>query len=132
MHRGIAESVVVHWCGEGVGVQMPEYERGRTSVILMGVARLQRVVDALLVVSSLTARPTPASTTSTSATTTATTPYTSTCYPSYLPVAIIECTSMPDQRATSGTLSTIVQTLEAGGPQRPPGMIVVGWSVLGL
>ena len=95
---------------------MPEYERGgRTSVILMGVARLQRVVDALLVVSSLTG-PTPASTTSTSATTTATTPYTSTCYPSYLPVAI---TSMPDQRATSGTLSTIVQTLEAGDHSDP-------------
>jgi len=95
----------VHWCGEGwEGVQMPEYERGRTLVILMGVARLQRVVDALLGVSSLSG-PAPAST-STSSITTTTTPYTPTRYPPYLP--------------------------EAGGPQRPPGMIVVGWSGLGL
>jgi len=57
---------------------------------------------------------------------------TTTRYPPYLPIAIIERASMPDQHVTSGTLSTIVQALEAGGPQRPPGMIVVGWSVLGL
>ena len=136
-HRGLAESVVVcTGVGRGGrGVQMPEYERGRTLVILMGVARLQRVVDALLGVSSLTG-PAPASTsnkpTSSTTTTTKTTPYTLARYPPYLPIAIIERASMPDQRVTSGTLSTIVQALEAGGPQRPPGMIVVGWSVLGL
>ena len=134
-HRGLAESVVVcTGVGRGGrGVQMPEYERGRTLVILMGVARLQRVVDALLGVSSLTGpAPASASNTPTLSTTATTTPYTPTHYPSYLPIAIIERASMPDQRVTSGTLSTIVQALEAGGPQRPPGMIVVGWSVLGL
>ena len=114
----------------GRGVQLPEYERGRTLVILMGVARLQRVVDALLGVSSLTG-PAPASMSNISASSTTTTT-TTTRYPPYLPVAIIERASMPDQRVTSGTLSTIVQALDAGGPQRPPGMIVVGWSVLGL
>jgi len=142
-HRGIAESVVVcTGVGRGGrGVQMPEYERGRTLVILMGVARLQRVVDALLGVSSLTgpapastsnvSAPSTATTTTTTTTTTATTT-TTTRYPAYLPIAIIERASMPDQRVTSATLSTIVQALDAGGPQRPPGMIVVGWSVLGL
>ena len=99
---------------------MPEYERGRTLVILMGVARLQRVVDALLGVSCLTG-PTPASTsnTSTSSTTTTTTTTTTTRYPPYLPIAIIERASMPDQRVTSGTLSTIVQALEAGDHSAP-------------
>ena len=135
-HRGLAESVVVcTGVGRGGrGVQMPEYERGRTLVILMGVARLQRVVDALLGVSSLTG-PAPASmpnTSTSSITTTTTTAITTTRYPPYLPIAIIERASLPDQRVTSGTLSTIVQALDAGGPQRPPGMIVVGWSVLGL
>jgi len=97
-HHSVSECVVV--CTGvgmgGTGVQMPEYERGRTLVILMGVARLQGVVDALMGVSSLT-EPTPASTTSSTMTMTTTTT-TTTCYPPYLPIAIIERPSMPDQR----------------------------------
>ena len=41
-----------------------------------------------------------------------------------IPIAIIERASMPDQTVMSGTLSTIVQALEAGGPQGPQGMIM--------
>lgn len=39
---------------------------------------------------------------------------------------------MPDQRVISSTLKDIVVALESIGEQRPPGMIVVGWSVLAL
>jgi len=130
-HCSVAKSVVVcTGVGRGGwGVQMPEYERGRTLVILMGVARLQQVVDVLLGVSSLTG-PIPASMSNTFILPTTTTMTTH--YPPYLPIAIIERASMPDQQVTGGTLSTIMQALEAGGPQRPPGMIIVGWSILGL
>ena len=117
MPRGVTESVVV-CTGVGREVQVPESERGRTLVILIGVARLQGVVDALLGVSLLTG-PTLASTFKTSTTTTTTVaPYSSTRYLPCLPLAIIERASMPDQRVTSGTLSTIVQALEATAPLR--------------
>lgn len=39
---------------------------------------------------------------------------------------------MPDQRVITSTLRDIVQALESSGEQRPPGMILVGWSVLAL
>jgi uroporphyrin-III C-methyltransferase len=39
---------------------------------------------------------------------------------------------MPDQRVLTSTLRDIVQALESSGEQRPPGMIIVGWSVLCL
>lgn len=53
-------------------------------------------------------------------------------YPENTPVAIIERASCPDQRVVTSTLKDIVQALESSGEQRPPGMIVVGWSVLCL
>jgi uroporphyrin-III C-methyltransferase len=104
--RGVAESVVV--C-TGVGragkdVRLPAYERARTLVVLMGVARL----GALLV--RLRADG----------------------YPPHLPVAIIERASMPDQRAVASTLAHVAAAMESAGEQRPPGMIVVGWAVLAL
>ncbi|KAI9066461.1 uroporphyrin-III C-methyltransferase [Trametes sanguinea] len=112
--RGAAESFIV--C-TGVGrqgkeVKLPGYERGRTLVILMGVARLPQVVQALRSEDPSVARRRdgPA-------------------YPPHTPIAIIERASMPDQRVISSTLKDIVAALDSVGEQRPPGMIVVGWSV---
>ncbi|KAK7043737.1 uroporphyrin-III C-methyltransferase [Paramarasmius palmivorus] len=113
--RGAAESFFV--C-TGVGrkgkeVQLPGYERGRTLVILMGVARLSQVVSTLLSPNAGHQRGGQA-------------------YPPHTPIAIIERASMPDQRILETTLKDVVQALESLGEQRPPGMIVVGWSVLAL
>lgn len=113
--RGVAESFIV--C-TGVGrkgkdVQLPGYERGRTLVILMGVARLPQVIDALLDFEESHRRA-------------------GTAYPSYTPIALIERASMPDQRVISSTLGDIVRALENVGEQRPPGLLVVGWAVLAL
>ncbi|KAI0334018.1 uroporphyrin-III C-methyltransferase [Cubamyces sp. BRFM 1775] len=115
--RGAAESFIV--C-TGVGrqgkeVKLPGYERGRTVVILMGVARLPQVLDALQsqLPEAAQRRDGPA-------------------YPASIPIAIIERASMPDQRVISSTLKDIAAALESVGEQRPPGMIVIGWSVLSL
>ena len=115
--RGVAESLII--C-TGVGrqgkeIQLPGYQRSRTLVILMGVARLTQVVKALTSEeeTSNARREGPA-------------------YPLHTPVAIIERASMPDQRTTFSTLKDIVKALDSIGEQRPPGMIVVGWSVLSL
>ncbi|KAI0640133.1 uroporphyrin-III C-methyltransferase [Trametes polyzona] len=115
--RGAAESFIV--C-TGVGrqgkeVKLPGYERGRTLVILMGVARLPQVLDALQGVEadSSRRRDGPA-------------------YPSCTPIALIERASMPDQRVICSTLKDITAALESVGEQRPPGMLVIGWSVLSL
>ncbi|TFK65920.1 uroporphyrin-III C-methyltransferase [Pluteus cervinus] len=111
--RGVAESFVV--C-TGVGrqgkeVKLPEYERGRTLVVLMGVARLGNVVDALTSGDDQNIKK---------------------AYPKHLPIAIIERASMPDQRTIYSTLENIVKAMENVGDQRPPGMMVIGWSVLAL
>ncbi|KAF6753268.1 uroporphyrin-III C-methyltransferase, partial [Ephemerocybe angulata] len=113
--RGAAESFTV--C-TGVGrrgkeITLPAYERARTLVILMGVARLPQVVDALVAADAGARRRGAA-------------------YPRNTPVAIIERASMPDQRVVTSTLRDVVQALESSGEQRPPGMVVVGWSVLCL
>lgn len=112
--RGVSDSVIV--C-TGVGrhgkdVQIPGYERSRTVVILMGVARLTNLLDALLNEASKNRN--------------------GQAYPSYLPIAIVERASMPDQRVMVSTLSSIAEALELVGEQRPPGMIVIGWSVPAL
>lgn len=73
-------------------------------MILMGVARLPSIVDALMREG----------------------------YPTYLPMAIVERASSPDQRCVASTVEGIVNALERSGEQRPPGMIVVGWAVLAL
>ncbi|KAL1739480.1 uroporphyrin-III C-methyltransferase [Schizophyllum fasciatum] len=113
--RGVAESLMV--C-TGVGrkgrdVQLPGYERARTTVILMGVARLPHVVEALTDHAETTRRSGPA-------------------YPPHTPIAIVERASMPDQRVVYSTLKDIVLAMESSGEQRPPGMIVLGWAVLAL
>ena len=39
---------------------------------------------------------------------------------------------MPDQRVVLSTLENIEKALASVGEQRPPGMIVIGWSILSL
>ncbi|KIM31983.1 hypothetical protein M408DRAFT_327360 [Serendipita vermifera MAFF 305830] len=114
--RGVADSMIL--C-TGVGRQgkpsrLPGYIRSRTLVLLMGVARLGSLLKTLLdkdVDPSLREGE---------------------AYPANLPIAIIERASMPDQRVISATLETISTAMAKIGEQRPPGMIVVGWSVLAL
>jgi len=113
--RGVAESFMV--C-TGVGrrgkdVQLPGYERARTLIVLMGVARLPQVVQALTEEVQGGRREGAA-------------------YPLHTPIAIIERASMPDQRVVASTLRDVVRALESAGEQRPPGMIVIGWAVLAL
>lgn len=91
----------------GKEVVMPPYERARTLVVLMGVARIGAVVDRLV-----SSSPSP--------------------YPRRTPIAIIERASMPDQRVISSTLENVVAALESVGDQRPPGMMVIGWAALAL
>ncbi|KAK0481353.1 uroporphyrin-III C-methyltransferase [Armillaria novae-zelandiae] len=112
--RGAAESFIV--C-TGVGrkgkqVRLPGYERGRTLIILMGVARLPEVISTLID-AECARRDGPA-------------------YPSHTPIALIERASMPDQRVVDSTLKDIVRALDSVGEQRPPGMLVIGWAVPAL
>ncbi|KAL0952072.1 hypothetical protein HGRIS_008708 [Hohenbuehelia grisea] len=130
--RGVAESLMV--C-TGVGragksVVLPGYERGRTLVVLMGVARLAQVVRTL---THTLSTPDPAAAlrqnvevpkehgTRDGA-----------AYPPHLPIAIIERASMADQRVIVSTLRDVVRAMDSVGEQRPPAMMVVGWSVLAL
>ncbi len=53
-------------------------------------------------------------------------------FPPHTPIAIIERASSSDQRMVASTLEGIVEALENSGEQRPPGMMVIGWSVLSL
>ena len=53
-------------------------------------------------------------------------------FPPYTPIAIVERASMPDQRVITSTLRDIVKALDSNGEQRPPGTMVIGWSVLAL
>lgn len=132
--RGVAESMVL--CTgvgrQGRAVQLPGYVKGRTVVLLMGVARIGAIVRCLTArragepgsgpngmeadeeagAKDAEGRDGPA-------------------YPPWTPVAVIERASSPDQRIISSTLAQIgaaVKSVE----ERPPGMIVVGWSVLAL
>lgn len=107
--RGVAESIVV-CTGVGRGgrdVAVDGYDRSRTLTVLMGVARLEALVETLI-------------------------NHPKSSYPPYLPIALIERASSPDQRVVSATISTLVNVLKRLSPHRPPGMIVVGWSVMCL
>lgn len=121
--RGVAESMVL--CTgvgrKGKAVQLPGYVRSRTLVVLMGVARIKQVLQVLL-------RP---------ASQPVDDPETQgwrdgAAFPPYLPIAIIERASSHDQRMVASTLDGIEQALEQCGEQRPPGMMIIGWSVLCL
>ena len=113
--RGAAESFIV--CTgvgrQGQDVVLPGYERARTLVILMGVARITQLLETLQILDLTARRNGPP-------------------YPAHTPIAIIERASMPDQRVITSTLANIESALESNGTQRPPGMIVIGWSILSL
>jgi uroporphyrin-III C-methyltransferase len=114
--RGVAESFIV--C-TGVGrkgkdVLLPGYVRSRTLILLMGVARLSQIITALVDPSNSQNR------------------RDGVAFPPYTPIAIIERASMPDQRVIMSTLKDIVKALDSNGEQRPPGTMVIGWSVLAL
>jgi uroporphyrin-III C-methyltransferase len=113
--RGAAESFIV--CTgvgrQGQDVVLPGYERARTLVILMGVARITQLLETLQTLDPTGKRHGPP-------------------YPARTPIAIIERASMPDQRVITSTLAHIASALESNGAQRPPGMIVIGWSILSL
>lgn len=114
--RGAAESFIV--C-TGVGrkgkeVILPGYQRGRTLIMLMGMARLGPVVQGLTDTSdSYTRRDGDP-------------------FPLNTPIALIERASMPDQRVIETTLRDVEAALEDAGEQRPPGMFVVGWAAPAL
>ena len=109
--RGVAESLMI--CTgvgrKGKSVALPPYERSRTLVVLMGVARLEGLLKEL---KGHKTQP----------------------YPRHLPIAIVERASSPDQRLIAATLDTIQGALESVevGELRSPGMIVIGWVVLAL
>lgn len=111
--RGAADSLVL-CTGVGRGgrkVSLPGYERNRTLLILMGVARLRAMVEALTG-GGVSGAP----------------------FPPYVPIAVVERASSSDQRVIATTLDRIVDVIEneiADG-QRPPSMMVVGWAVLSL
>lgn len=113
--RGAAESFIV--CTgvgrQGQDVVLPGYERARTLVVLMGVARITQLLETLQMLDPNGRRNGPP-------------------YPAHTPIAIIERASMPDQRVITSTLAHVASALESNGTQRPPGMIVVGWSILSL
>lgn len=104
--RGASDSYLL-CTGVGRGgraLSVPSYVRARTLVILMGVARLPELVASLTELG----------------------------YPPIVPVAIIEQASSPSQRVIMSTLKDIVSAYSMAGEQRPPGMIVVGWTILSL
>lgn len=125
--RGVAESVIV--CTgvgrAGRGVTLPGYERSRCLVILMGVARLRGVVHALTSAEGLEEHGRDGGGGRGGV-----------AYPPWTPIAIIERASSKDQRVISSTLDRIADAMDRveamSGGQRPPGMMVVGWSVLAL
>ena len=116
--RGASDSLAL-CTGVGRGgarVSIYGYERGRTLIILMGVARLAAVVDTLLQPDiDASARSGAA-------------------YPRCIPIAVIERASSGDQRMIASTLDRIVNVVTERLPDgpRPPSMIVVGWTLLSL
>lgn len=87
--RGVAESMVL-CTGVGRGgrdVKVDGYERGKTLVVLMGVARLDALIESLI-----NHKESP--------------------YPAHLPIALIERASSPDQRVISSTLENISAALK--------------------
>ncbi|KAE8233824.1 hypothetical protein CF326_g1130 [Tilletia indica] len=116
--RGAADTFVL-CTGVGRGgksVALPGYQRSTTLALLMGVARLKSLVTTL----------------TSDVESTEGGGRRGTAFPPYLPVAIIERASSADQRLVASTLENIVGALERCGEQRPPGMILIGWTVLAL
>ncbi|WFD34836.1 uroporphyrinogen-III C-methyltransferase [Malassezia cuniculi] len=116
--RGASDSLAL-CTGVGRGgsrVSLYGYERGRTLLILMGVARLRAVVETLVTPDVDAAARSGAP------------------YPPYMPIAVIERASSSDQRMIASTLDRIVEVIEERLPDgpRPPSMLIVGWTLLSL
>lgn len=111
--RGVADTFVM--CTgvgrAGASVQLPGYVKSRTLAILMGVARIESVLEVLLGPDG-PARDGAA-------------------FPPHLPIAIVERASSPDQRVLLSTLENVAEAI-ASLDQRPPGMILVGWAAMCL
>ncbi|KAI9444569.1 tetrapyrrole methylase [Lactarius indigo] len=97
--RGAAESFIM--------LYSPGYERARTLVVLMGVARITQLLETLQTLDPNGRRNGPP-------------------YPAHTPIRYYR------SRVITSTLAHIASALESNGAQRPPGMIVVGWSILSL
>ncbi|CAO1639163.1 unnamed protein product [Sympodiomycopsis kandeliae] len=116
--RGSSDSLTL-CTGVGRGgkkVKLPGYERSRSLIMLMGVARLKAVIDIL------------------TASDDGEGDRLGSAFPLHLPIAIIERASSSDQRVIMSTLSRIISVLDSNqaGEQRPPGMIIIGWSIISL
>lgn len=120
--RGVAESLVL--CTgvgrKGKAVQLPGYVKSRTLLVLMGVARINQVLDVLMRTVDQVEDPELNGARDGAA------------FPPHLPIAIIERASSPDQRMIASTLDGIEAALQRIGEQRPPGMMVIGWAALCL
>lgn len=134
--RGAADSMTL-CTGVGRGgksVTLPGYERGRSLVVLMGVARLHDVVGTLChgwhtsYDSSGNGNGTAAAAAAAKPTGTRV----GAPFPPYTPIAIIERASSSDQRLVASTLDGIETALARSGEQRPPGMMLIGWAALSL
>ncbi|SPO40742.1 related to MET1 - siroheme synthase [Pseudozyma flocculosa] len=134
--RGAADSLVL-CTGVGRGgkkVRLPGYERGRTLIVLMGVARLKAVVQTLTGNSLLghTAAAAVSAAAAAAGEEDSIGDRDGPAFPPHTPIAIIERASSSDQRMVASTLAGIADALERSGEQRPPGMMVIGWAVLSL
>ncbi|KAH8920746.1 hypothetical protein BT69DRAFT_1199472, partial [Atractiella rhizophila] len=113
--RGVSEGVVI-CTGVGRGgkeVKIPGYDREKTVVMLMGVARIGEVVKAIT--EGMGGR----------------LGGNARLYPPHLPIAIVERAGMKDARTVMSTLANVEEAMKEVG-QKPPGLIVVGWSVMAL
>lgn len=101
-HRNVADQLLV--CTgtgrEGALPNLPEWVPTRTTVFLMALHRVQKVVDALEQVKG---------------------------WDIDVPCAVIERSSCPDQRVIKTTLRHVSEAIEACG-SRPPGILVTGYS----
>lgn len=111
--RGVSESMIL--CTgvgrQGKSVNLPGYIKSRSLVVLMGVARINQIVSTLVDDQSEGRDGAK--------------------YSPYLPIALIERASSPDQRLITSTLANIESAIKSV-EERPPGMMLIGWSVLAL
>ncbi|KAH7096144.1 tetrapyrrole methylase [Auriculariales sp. MPI-PUGE-AT-0066] len=115
--RGVADSLAI-CTGVGRGgaaASLPGYQRARTTCLLMAAARVSSLVE------DMTAADCERRGDGNGA-----------AYPGYLPVALLERATMPDQRVLCTTLEHLEEAMSSLGEARPPGMLVVGWTVLSM
>lgn len=101
-HRNVADQLLVCTGTGRAGAlpNLPEWVPSRTTVFLMALHRIQKVVDALVETKG---------------------------WDINVPCAVIERSSCPDQRVIRTTLKNVAEAIEACG-SRPPGLLVTGYS----